>query len=106
MEQRFRYMDQAHVKYARSAYDAIITGTRDDRDSLQVVLSTDIPDLDIYYTFDGTNPDNTYPRYQGTPLDIPEGASQIRVITYRNGKPVGHQIDCPLAEVAKRVKKD
>lgn len=106
MEQRFPYMDQAHVKYAHSAYDAIITGVRDDRDSLRVVLATEIPDLDIYYTFDGTNPDNTYPRYQGTPLEIPEGASQIRVITYRKGKAIGHQIDCPLTEVAKRVKKD
>lgn len=106
MEHRFKYMDVAQVKYARSAYDAIITGVRDAQDSLQVALATEIPGLDIYYTFDGTNPDNYYPKYEGKPLDIPKGATQIRVITYRGDKPIGHQINCPLTEVAKRVKKD
>lgn len=105
MQHRFKYMDKAHVKYARSAYDAIITGVRDSRDSLQVKLDTEIPGLDIYYTFDGTNPDNFYPKYQGQPLDIPVGATEIRVITYRGDKPVGKQINCPLTEVAKRVEK-
>jgi hexosaminidase len=105
MQYRFKYMDAAHVKYARSAYDPIITGVRDANDSLQVRLATEIPGLDIYYTFDGTNPDQYYPKYQGAPLDIPKGATEIRVVTYRNGKPIGHQIDCPLSEVAKRVPK-
>jgi hexosaminidase len=105
MQYRFKYMDSAHVKYARSAYDPIITGVRDANDSLQVKLATEIPGLDIYYTFDGTNPDKYYPRYEGKPLDIPKGATEIRVITYRDGKPIGHQINCPLSEVAKRVPK-
>lgn len=105
MQHRFRYMDKAHVKYARSAYDAIITGVRDTNDSLQVKLATEIPGLDIYYTFDGTNPDNDYPKYEGKPLNVPKGATEIRVITYRGNKPIGHQINCPLSEVAKRIEK-
>jgi hexosaminidase len=105
MQYRFKYMDAARVKYARSAYDPIITGVRDANDSLQVKLATEIPGLVLYYTFDGTNPDNFYPKYEGKPLDIPNGATEIRVITYRNGKPIGHQINCPLTEVAKRVEK-
>ena len=103
MQDRFKYMDVAHVKYALSANDPIITGIRDANDSLQVKLATQIPGLAIYYTFDGTNPDNFYSKYDGKPLDIPKGASQIRVITYLDGKPVGHQINCPLSDVAKRV---
>jgi len=103
MEDRFKYMDAAHVKYALSANDPIITGLRDANDSLQVKLAAQIPNLDIYYTFDGTNPDNFYSKYDGNPLDIPKGASEIRVITYLDGKPFGHQINCPLSEVAKRV---
>jgi hexosaminidase len=105
MQYRFKYMDAAQVKYARSAYDPVITGVRDANDSLQVKLATEIPGLVLYYTFDGTNPDNFYPKYEGKPLDIPNGATEIRVITYRNGKPIGHQINCPLTEVAKRVEK-
>jgi hexosaminidase len=103
MRDRFKYMDVAQVKYALSANDPIITGVRDADDSLHVKLATEIPGLDIYYTFDGTNPDNFYPKYDGKPLDIPKGASAIRVITYLDGKPFGHQINCPLSEVAKRV---
>lgn len=105
MEARFKYMDAAGVRYSRSAYDPVITGVRDSQDSLLVKLATEIPGLDIYYTFDGTNPDNFYPRYTGTPLAIPKGATEIRVITYRDGKPIGHQIDCPLSVVADRVEK-
>ena len=103
MEWQFKYMDAAHVKYAHSAYDPIISGVKDADGTLKVKLITEIPGLDIYYTFDGTNPDNFYPKYEVKPLDIPKGATEIRVITYRDGKPTGHQINCPLSEVAKRI---
>ncbi|GAA4306522.1 beta-N-acetylhexosaminidase [Compostibacter hankyongensis] len=105
MESQFPRFDAAGVKYARSAYDPIISGVKDSGGKLQVKLATEIDGLDIYYTFDGTEPDNHYPEYKGQPLDIPEGASEIRVITYRDGKPIGRQINCPLSEVEKRIKK-
>lgn len=105
MENRFRYLDVAQVKYARSEYDPVITGVKNTDDSLQVKITTQIQGLDIYYRFDGTNPDNYSPEYKGSPLDIPIGATEIRVVTYKDGKPVGTQINCPLSEVAKRVAK-
>lgn len=103
MEWRFKYMDIAKVKYARSAYDPIINAVKNSDGSLKVKLSTEIPGLDIYYTFDGTDPDNFYPEYQGKLLDVPQGATQIRVVTYREGKPIGHQINCPLVDLKKRI---
>lgn len=105
MEDRFKYMDAAGVKYARSAYDPIISGIMTADSTLKVKLATEIPGLDIYYRFDGTNPDSFSPKYEGKPLDIPKGASQIRVITYSDGKPIGQQINCPITDVAKRVEK-
>ena len=102
-EFRFKDMDVAKVKYARSQYDAIISGIKGSDDSLEVKLSTQMPGLNIYYRFDETNPDNFSPKYEGQPLIIPKGVSEIRVITYQDGKPIGHQINCPLNEVAKRV---
>ena len=98
----FKYMDVAQVKYARSQYDAIISGVKGADDSLEVQLSTQMPGLNIYYRFDETNPDNFSPEYDGHPLVIPKGASEIKVITYRDGKPIGHQINCPISEVKKR----
>lgn len=105
MEKQFQRLDAAHIKYARSAYDAIITSVKGSDDSLQVKLATEIPDLQIYYRFDGTDPDVYSPQYKGSPLDIPKGASQIRVITYRDGKPVGRQINFPLSELKDRLEK-
>lgn len=105
MEGEFRYLDAAQVKYARSAYDPIISAVKRGDDSLQVKLATEIPGLEIYYTFDGTDPDRYYPRYDEAPLDIPTGASEIRVVTYRNGQPIGRQINFMLSNLKSRLSK-
>jgi hexosaminidase len=74
-------------------------------DTLKVKLESEIPGLDIYYSFDGTNPDNFYPQYTGASLNVPTGASEIRVITYRNGRPLGRQVNAPLEALKKKMKK-
>lgn len=102
MNARFRYMDVARVKYARSQNDAIISSVKTAGGSIRVKLETQIPGMDIYYRFDGSNPDNFSPKYEGHPIAIPKGASEIRVITYSNGKPIGHQINCPISKLKKR----
>lgn len=105
VEREFKYLDAAQMKYAVSMYDAIIDVAQGSDDSLKVTLATEVPGLDVYYTFDGTNPDNFCPRYTGTPLDIPAGASQIRVITYRGQQPAGQQINCPLDILRTKLEK-
>ncbi len=102
VEVNFGRMDISQVKYARSMFDAIFTTKKDNKDSLQVELSTEVEGLDIYYSFDNSNPDNFYPRYAG-PLSIPKDASMLKVITYRDNKPIGRQIDMPVSELLKRV---
>jgi len=102
-EKNFDYLDKSRTLYARSMYDAIITGVKGHGDSLKVKLATEIGGLEIYYTFDGTNPDPYQFKYSGEPLEVPKGASQIRVRTYRDGKPIGLQINFPLKELANRV---
>ncbi|MBO9619218.1 MAG: family 20 glycosylhydrolase [Niabella sp.] len=106
MEAQFPRMDAAHIKYARSVYDPIITAQKaDNADSLQVQLGTEIKGLDIYYTFDESNPDNFYPKYNGAPLVFPAGAADLKLITYREGKPVGKQITVSKGDLQKRIKK-
>jgi hexosaminidase len=92
------------VKYATSMFDAIITPKRDlpAYDSISVDLATEVTGLDIYYSFDNSNPDNFYPKYTGT-LSIPRNASMLKVITYRNGKPIGRQIDVPIPDLQRRA---
>lgn len=103
MEVRFGYMDKNDINYSRAAFDPIISAVKEDGDSLSVKLRTEIPGLDIYYTFDETNPDVYSPKYVGIPLEIPIGASQIKVKTFRSGQPVGSQINCPLSILDERI---
>jgi hexosaminidase len=104
VETSFPRLDVEQVKYARSMFDAIITPRKDLAafDSITVDLSTEISGLDIYYSFDNSNPDNFYPKYTGT-LNVPRDASMLKVITYRNGKPIGRQIDVPIPDLQRRA---
>ncbi len=102
VEYNFDRMDVEQVKYARSLFDPVFTARKDSRDSLQVVLSTEVTGLHIYYSFDNSNPDNFYPEYS-SPLSIPKEATMLKVITYRDGKPMGKQINMPIDELKRRA---
>ncbi len=105
IEEQFKYLDMAQVKYSSSVYDPIITGVKAGRiceecdDSIKLKITTEFPNLDIYYSFDGTDPDNYYSKYLDRPLGIPKGASEIRVASYYNGKPMGHQKNSKLVDL-------
>ena len=103
MEQEFHRMDADSIKYARSAYNAILTPKRVPGGDIAITLSTEVNGLDIYYTFDQTNPDQTYPKYTGTPIKFPIGSAQINVITYRDGHPIGQQENVRKDDLIKRA---
>jgi hexosaminidase len=69
---------------------------------LKVTLTTEVPGLDIYYSFDNSYPDKFYPKYTA-PLTVPIDAALLRVITYKNGKPVGRMNNMPITELTKRA---
>jgi len=104
VEGLFPRMDVEQVKYARSMFDAVVTPKKDvaSNDSVTVDLSSEVSGLDIYYSFDNSNPDNFYPKYTGTLL-IPKDAACLKVITYRNGQPIGRQLDIPVIDLQRRV---
>jgi hexosaminidase len=104
MEAQFPRLDAAGIKYARSAYNVIFTPIRNkDSRAVSVKITTEIKGLDIYYTFDGTNPDPYYPKYTGEPVSFPLGATQITANTFRNGKPVGKQVTIKKDELTTRL---
>ena len=104
VEANFGRLDIEQVKYARSMFDAIITPKKDVSayDSITVDLATEVEGLDIYYSFDNSNPDNFYPKYAST-LTIPKEAAWLKVITYRDGKPIGQQINVSVGDLQRRV---
>ena len=65
-------------------------------------MTTEIEGLDIHYSFDNSFPDNYYPKYKD-PVTVPKDAVTMKVITYRNGKPIGRMMVMPRAEMNRRV---
>jgi hexosaminidase len=86
-------------------YDPIITAVKGKDDSMKIKLTNEMPGLTIYYTFDGTDPDNFYPVYSGVPLQIPKGASEIRAVSYKSGRLIGRQINYLLSDLKKNLEK-
>jgi len=104
MEAQFPRMDAEGTKYALSAYNVIYTPVKNkDGRTFSVKLSSEINGLEIYYTFDGTNPDPYYPKYTGEPINFPAGATQITANTFRKGKPVGKQVTIKKDDLAARL---
>ncbi len=63
-------------------------------------MGTEINELDVYYTWDNSFPDNHYPKYTSQ-LMILKDAFELRVITYRDGKPIGMLLPIPVTELKK-----
>jgi len=104
MEAHFQRLDAAEVNYARSVYDVKITPEKNAAAQMVLQMSTEISGCDIYYTFDGTNPDAFSPKYAGTPLAIPGDADLVKAIAYRNGKPSGRLLSIPVKTLQERLK--
>ena len=104
MEAHFQRLDAAEVNYARSVYDVKIMPEKNAAAQMVLQMSTEISGCDIYYTFDGTNPDAFAPKYAGTPLAVPGDADVIRAIAYRNGHPSGRLLSIPVKTLQERLK--
>lgn len=102
VEKHFDRLDVAHIKYAPSVYDPIINTIMINDNSVKVSLTTEVPGLDIYYTFDNSFPDRFYPKYV-EPLVVPKEATQLRMITYRGTKPIGRMITVSVEDLNLRA---
>jgi hexosaminidase len=103
VENEFKRMDAAEIKYSRSMYDPIFKASLQG-DNIKLEMETEIQGLDIHYSYDGSNPDQYYPKYTKA-LILPEDVADVKVVTYRDGVQVGKQINMPVTELNKRLKK-
>ncbi len=102
VEKQFARFDVAEKKYAPSIFDPIFKATKNADNEVIVELSTEVEGLHIYYSFDNSFPDKFYPEYT-EPLIVPKDASNLRVITYRDGKQIGRMTTMPVEELKKRA---
>lgn len=104
-EAHFPRFDQAEVNYSPAIYDPDIEVMKTDAGEYQIIFTPEIKGLDIYYSFDMTFPDKFYPQYQGEPIPVPRGATEIWAVSYRNGKPIGRLLAITIDELKNRLEK-
>jgi hexosaminidase len=97
--ERFKYADR---KFAPSIYDPLIKASKDAKGKLQVDFDPEITGLTIHYSFDNSYPDNYYPSYDWKPISVPVDATTLRLISYRDGKPIGRMISIGVDALNKR----
>ena len=95
-------MNHANIRYSTATYDPIITAKLDAQKNLILVLDKEIPDMDIHFSIDESNPDHTYRKYEG-PYTLPKDVATVKFVCYKNGKQVGRQINISVEELKKRV---
>ncbi|MDF3076970.1 MAG: Beta-N-acetylhexosaminidase [Sphingobacteriaceae bacterium] len=102
VEDEFKRLDVREVNYSPAMYDPIVAATKDTTGVLTVNMRTEVEGLDIYYSFDNSFPDKFYPKYT-SPVKVPIDAIQMRVITYRGGKPIGRMLSIPTKDLQNRA---
>ena len=101
-ENHFLRFDFAETKYSRAMYDPIIRVKKEGENYL-VELTPEIEGLDIYTSFDNSEPDRFYPNYS-SPQFIPKDAGQMKITTYKGTKRVGRMITLQVEDLKRRVK--
>ena len=104
VEQQFDKLDAAGVRYAKSMYDPIVTTQLNTKGQLFCQMESEVEGLDIYYTINDQMPDNYSEKYTGSFL-LPEDVLSLRVISYREGKPIGKFLNIPIESLRKRAVK-
>jgi hexosaminidase len=101
VENQFKRNDFAGINYSKAIYDPIIK-VKKDNGKMTVTMETEAPGMKIYYTLDDQMPDSLSPGYTA-PFEIPGGGPvTLRVIAYRNGKPLGHLITLKPQDLQRR----
>jgi hexosaminidase len=90
VENQFTRSDLAEVNYSKAMYDAIVNVSMKDS-TMWIDMAAEVPGIDIYYSIDGSMPDEYSPKYSD-PFALPEGPITLRVVSYRNGQEIGHLI--------------
>lgn len=101
VEDQFPRLDKADINYSKAIYDAIVS-TSMEGGKLMLHMDKEVPDLEIFYTLNGTMPDDHSDKYT-EPVKFPDGPVTLRVVTYLDGKPVGHLITLSADELKKRL---
>ena len=103
VEKQFDRAEIAGINFSRAMYDPIIQIRLKDGKMI-LEMESEVPGLEIFFTTNDAMPDNYTTKYS-IPVEIPEGPVTLRVISYRNGKPIGHLITLKPDDLKRRAGK-
>jgi hexosaminidase len=104
VEAQFDKLDAAEVVYAKSMYDPIVTTQLNTKGEYIVKMEGEVDGLDIYYTIDDQMPDKYSDKYTA-PFVLPTDVLSVRIISYRDGKPIGKFLNIPVTSLKGRATK-
>ena len=87
VEQHFKRFDAAEKPICKAIYDPIVTTKMVD-EKMICTLSSELSNVDLYYTIDGSFPAKYSTKYT-VPFEIPNEEISFRVVAYRNEIQIG-----------------
>lgn len=92
------------TNYSTYFYDPMVSAKKAENGDIVLAIDTEVPDIAVYYAFDDTDPDQFYPKYKGQAINIPKGAKNIRMVSYRGDTQKSRIVKLPISELKKRAK--
>jgi hexosaminidase len=102
VDHHFTIFDQQEIDVCKAVYDPIVIVYKQG-DKMMCELLCETPNTTIYYTLNSTFPNKKSTIYN-TPFEIPNTKIVLRVITFRDGKPLGRLLHIPKAALDLRIK--
>ncbi len=91
-------------KISKAIFDPIVTVTKNKEESeFTCSISHDLSETNMYYTLDGTFPDEYSQSYE-KPFLVPEGSITLNVIAYREGVPLGRMLHISREQLLRRAR--
>jgi len=103
VENHFKRFDTAEKPISKAVYDPIVK-TKMNGEKMICTLSSELSNVDMYYTIDGSFPAKYSIKYTG-PFEIPSGEITFRVVAYRNGVQIGRMLTISKELLKKRAGK-
>lgn len=103
VEKHFKRFDSQEKSISKAVYDPIVT-TKLENNKLLCTLSSELNNVALYYTIDGSFPGKHSPKYTAV-FEIPEGDITFRAVAFRNGIQIGRTLTISREMLKTRAKK-